>query len=66
MKNFSSHQEIHKYLKDGKGSVKELVQYYLNRIELNKELNAFLDELKSLYISLAIAAILGSLAPTSV
>jgi aspartyl-tRNA(Asn)/glutamyl-tRNA(Gln) amidotransferase subunit A len=43
MKNFSSHQEIHKYLKDGKGSVKELVQYYLNRIELNKELNAFLE-----------------------
>jgi len=43
MKNFSSHKEILTYLKDAKGSVKELVQYYLNRIELNKELNAFLE-----------------------
>lgn len=55
MKNFSSHKEITSYLQEGKISVKDLVQYYLNRIELNKDLNAFLEVFEEEALHQAIA-----------
>ena len=43
MKNYKSLQDIKEDISIGQISCKELVQYYLDRIEENKHLNAFLE-----------------------
>jgi len=43
MKNFSSYQEINTLLHSGNLTVTDLVNYYLKRIENNKNLNTFIE-----------------------